>query len=67
MLHAHVNERLRQTGTAIPPDPDFIEVCKKYESFRAGCGKPKGVKKGPSCRLPLSIAEMTKNLEEFQK
>jgi hypothetical protein len=30
----------------------FVEMCKFYETFRAGCGLSKG-KTGPSCRLPF--------------
>jgi hypothetical protein len=33
------------------PDPSFEEVCKKYESFRAGCHADAG--SVPSCRAPV--------------
>lgn len=42
----------------------FEDMCKFYESFRAGCGLSKGAT-GPSCRLPVSKSKSYKNLKKL--
>lgn len=65
LIHNKVNDKLRQQGYPVSENPPFMEVCGKYEEFRAGCGKAKG--KGPSCRLPTAAQETQANLEKYRE
>jgi len=65
LIHNKVNAKLRDQGYKVEEDPPFIEVCEQYEKYRAGCGKPKN--KGPSCRLPVTSAEIQNNIDKFVK
>ena len=64
-IHNKVNDKLRKQGYLVEDDPEFMEVCRKYEQFRAGCGKTKG--KGPSCRLPVKAKERAQNLANYER
>ena len=37
MIHNLVNEKLRNQGNNVPPNPSFEEVCHKYNAMRASC------------------------------
>ena len=64
MIHNKVNDKLRKQNYKVGPDPDFMTVCKHYETFRAGCGKTPG--KGPSCRIPVKAKQRIKNIERYK-
>jgi len=51
LLHNLVNDKLRSQGYPIEDDPPIQEVHRKYEGWRAKCGKIPG-RKGGTCRIP---------------
>lgn len=65
LIHNKVNEKLRTQGYNVSDNPSFVEICAKYESVRAGCGKSPG--KGPSCRLPIKQRQIEYNMKRFQQ
>jgi hypothetical protein len=49
-IHCKVNHKLRNQGLLDKPDPSYISVCKKYDTWRADCSKKQGL--APTCRMP---------------
>lgn len=39
LIHNKVNDKLRNQGNPVPPNPSFQEIKNHYEQFRAGCSK----------------------------
>lgn len=48
LLHNKVNDKLRNQGNPVPPNPTFEYVCWKYNKHRAGCN-PRTM----SCSKPI--------------
>ena len=40
-IHNKVNDKLRNQGNNVNPNPSFEQVCKFYEQFRATCSSSK--------------------------
>jgi len=63
LVHNKVNDKLRKQNYDVKPDPEFAEICRYYENYRAGCGKTPG--KGPSCRIPVDVKQRRENVREY--
>ena len=60
MIHNMVNEKLRKQGLNDKKDPTFLQVCKKYEAWRAKCSNG-------TCRAKVDKGLMAKAMEAYKK
>lgn len=63
LVHCYLVEKMLHTDKV--DHPSFLNICEKFEGYRAGCGKP-STHLGPSCRIPLTMEKYRENVEKYK-